>query len=68
MTEKLELKINTNIDELKSKINQFEKLAEEIENFKLEITHSKGFYFSFIGLLLLVNTINITSLSECIIS
>jgi hypothetical protein len=29
---------------------------------------SKGFYFSFIGLLLLVNTINITSLSECIIS
>ena len=26
------------------------------------------FYFSFIGLLLLVNTINITSLSECIIS
>lgn len=40
MTEKLELKINTNIDELKSKINQFTKLAEEIENFKLEITHS----------------------------
>ena len=46
MTEKLELKINTNIDELKSKINQFTKLAEEIENFKLEITHSnaKEFY------------------------
>lgn len=34
MTEKLELKINTNIDELKSKINQFEKLAKEIESFE----------------------------------
>ncbi|WP_262493706.1 hypothetical protein [Lutibacter oricola] len=40
MTENLQIKINTNISELKDKISQFEKLAKEIESFEFEFTIS----------------------------
>lgn len=43
MTEKLDLKINTNIDELKDKICQLEKLVKEIENFELTFYRETDF-------------------------
>ena len=55
---------------LKNRLDKDKKIKFTPSNKTLVgvLKDSKGFYFSFIGLLLLTNTINITSLSECIIS